>query len=147
MATIVNKSEFTISVNAEGVGTFTIPPGKSSDRLSDVQAKAWAENRTNKLIAKGLVLVRYDRNDPAKKKPESEVPFTRVERKQAEAKTVKSHADLAAMHWTAAAAAIGELEDLDLLAELHENETRQRVRDALEQRMKDLRNGEPMRNA
>lgn len=137
MATIVNKSEFTVSVNPVGVPSFIIGPGKSDSRLSDKHTREWADRPHNKFISAGLVLVRYDKN---KSKPAAKPPAT------APAETPAA-TELGGLHWQRALAAVAGLTDLDVLEQVHATETRPRVKSAIEERMKELQGGDAARNA
>lgn len=142
MATIVNKSEFTVSVNPAGRGSFVIPPrsASKSGQVSDEQAKEWEGRPHNKFVEHGFVLIQYDRNAAPKSRNKPKSPAS----VDVTVDGGDDASELSGMHWRSAVAAVADISDLDLLEKLHAAENRPRVRTAIEERMAHL---SPQRSA
>ena len=118
MAKIVNKSQFSVTVNPAGAISVSLRPGTETTAFTDEQAQEWASRKSNGFIDAGLVLIAYDRNQATPVAPGHLRDLS-----------------IAGMHWRKALSAIKECGSLDMLEALLISEERPKVREAIQARM------------
>lgn len=144
MATIINKSEFHLSIVGVLDGAqykYKAAPGASVE-VPDKQARHWST--LTKFVKQGKVLVSFAPSRSTVKSKAANTPPPAVEAAaEDDASEGSDPGDtmphgFADLHWRTAIKEVESCDDIDKLEAMHAEETRATVREAIERRMGEL---------